>query len=131
MKKLSLLIALTATLLAAGCANQSPSRVAYNVTGTAITSAENAMAAWRDYVNNEKAVIASLKETDPGLALDKANKLLIREGEVSAAYDKYQKAMIAVVQTGAAASDNYETISAQIAAISAPLVSLIVSFTSK
>lgn len=129
---LHIIIAAVALSCAAGCATKnSPARTAHTATDTALSTADAAMFSWKSYVQAERAEIERLKPSDPGLALDKANRLLVKEGQVSAAYYKYQAAATAAVNLGAANAANPDNVVAQIAAAAAPLVEIVTAFTSK
>lgn len=125
------LAAVLGVLCTTGCGSQpkSPARIAYTATDSAITTADSAISAWADYVVAERARIATLKATDPGAALDAANKLLVNEGRVSSAYYKYQDAARAAVLAGSASADAPGNAAASIAAAAAPLISLVASLT--
>jgi hypothetical protein len=142
IKSLRLLLGLALVLgvvSTAGCAGgtKSPARIAHTIASTTIKTGDQAIEAWGDWVLFEQIRIDGLRQAaeklPPGTGKDEAlgkvlaakAQLLVKEGRVAAAYEKYQDASIAAVKAGAATADLTENVGSQVAAAAGPLIALV------
>lgn len=91
----------TAAFVFTGCSS-TPQATAYKTSDAVITTADQAIAAWSDFVVKRQVSNAAI--TDPILKAEAQHTLLVNEGHVSEAYATYQQAARAAVMLGSSAT---------------------------
>ena len=120
---LAMVVCLGAFVVSISGCQSTPQSVAYKATDATLTTADQAIAAWADYVVKRQVAIAAM--TDP-IAKGEANDTLLRnEGKVSAAYADYQKAAKGAILVGSTASGQAEA--PDVVAAAASLIAIVTS----
>jgi hypothetical protein len=93
-------LALLPLLGTSGCATAE--RQSARVVGTARISAETLLRGWNEYLGVQQTRFRELEKTDPGAADLLRKRMVKREEKVRDAYERYQKANDAVINTAIA-----------------------------